>query len=216
MTEDTTLTDETREHVKNIMFGVTKCSELINENLVYIEYSFSPDTFTNERPQSIGQMYEAEVREILRNTNSYQVYKCGLLCNKYIPYICTQPDGIIVDNDGIVALHEIKSVSGVDYFNELCRNPITCDEYGILRIHEKSKAYLQIQLSLFISGLDRCLLSLYLPHGRYDKLRNIMVYKDLRYLEREVSRITHSFEKHVIPILQRKPKLGRGKLFKVE
>lgn len=217
ITDGARVNDQTRKTVKTLMFGVSYARLLANGNKSFIRRSFAPAQAVVSREPTGGELYEPEILRFLNTTKKFQVFKCKILVNKYIPFICCNPDGLIVNNDVIQYLLEIKSIRNIPNFKYLDRPPIYTDKDGRLHLHPGSKTYSQIQLSLLICGLEKCLLVVFLPDAKFDNLKKMVVWKDLKFLKSKMYKIIRSFQRIALPILDRKKcRLDGKKIFDEE
>lgn len=205
ITEGATVTREARRTVRSIMFGVANAWRMISEHEKFTNYIWSPAPYKQKRQVPIGETYEFEVKQLIEDTMPYTIIDSGILVNKHLPFMCVQPDGIVLMNGEVRGLLEIKSIKEVTEFRDLKRPPITCDpNTGKLTLSTNSKAYSQIQLSLLITGLNMCLLTVYLPHATGKKIASTVIWRDSNFMRWEAGRIIDSFKENALPILETK------------
>lgn len=210
-----TYTYEFGNESKKIMFGVSRCWILCRKGHSLsrlLRETMKPHMFRSGYLNT-GEQYESIAISYIERSGRRQVYRPDMLVNKYLPFICAKPDGIVVKGGNIIALLEVKSISRVDNYEEL--NGCVYWRKNHLELRRNSPQYLQVQLSLLITGLPKCFLAVVLPRRHEDKCRTFIVYKDYEYLKKHMNMIIHTFENNVIPILERNP-LVKRKIFNQE
>lgn len=118
-----------------------------------------------------GTKYENKALNEYQLLCSVHIIKLGVLIDKYQPWLCASVDGVVIENDCIDRLIEIKCPSScmkkpiVDYEKKRCNVQYLTLYCNNVELRESSVYYTQCQFQLYVTGLTVCDLYVYSPEG---------------------------------------------------
>lgn len=125
----------------------------MGKGLKFVEYGIGMEDFASVK---YSQIYNV------------QVIKCGLVVHQKQPWICASPDGIVMDNNKIKKLLEIKcpytckDTVLVDEESRNLRVPyLTYDKEKNICLKQNHTYFTQCQIQMYCTGLKECDLFVY-------------------------------------------------------
>lgn len=122
------------------------------------------------------------------------------------PWICVSPDGVVVENECITKILEIKCPSSChskpvyDSVNEKFNVGYLYMHKGDVHLKESNKYYTQCQTLMYPTGLTQCDLYVWSPKG--SSLVN--VYRDEKFLSILVPKTKDFYFTYLLPALYEK------------
>lgn len=176
-----------RSRNEDLAVRFIKDKQIMGKGLKYVDYGIGMEDFASK-------MYS--------NIYNKNVLKCGLVIHQKQPWMCASPDGLVVHNNKIQKLLEIKC-------------PYTCkdtmlvdDENGKLRVpylqYDKEKNiflkqnhsyFTQCQIQMYCTGLEECDLFVC---TKQDCI-TVSVKRDNLFLEKLVKKMEYFFFNYYLP-----------------
>lgn len=133
-----------------------------------------------------------------------QVIKCGLVVHQKQPWICASPDGVVIENNKIKKLLEIKcpltckDTFLVDEENKNLKVPyLRYDEEKHICLKQNHTYFTQCQIQMYCTGLEECDLFVY---TKQDCI-TVPIKRDNIFLEMLVKKMEHFYYNYYLPEL---------------
>lgn len=203
------MTDEFRQMCRSVYIGVSNIPDFLDGSDRWKRHFAKPKYLY--KSFKIGERFESKVIDWVERKvyggQSFQVFRPKIILNPNAPILSAIPDGILCFRNNAVALLEIKSVAHVTSFELLNRPPLLCRR-GKLICSRSSRTYTQIQLSLFVSNLPKCLLVVHLPDAeKGPKNKSIWIKSNKLFIKKTYSDLTYIFRKEVFPYIESKSEI---------
>lgn len=147
-----------------------------------------------------GIKLEPAAREWYKYHYRHHVHTVSFVTNQEQPWLGCSPDGLI-QADGVTELLEIKCAyskrSGKEKFIEGKCLPYLVVSNGACKLRESHQYYTQIQLSLYVLGLQVCRLLIYTPKEQMV----LTIPRCDTFLSHAVSKLERFYFTHLLPKL---------------
>jgi len=157
-------------------------------------------TFTGNSATVHGIASEDFVRTTIEAKTKIPISKVGVVISKEMPWLCGSPDGIFGDT-----LLEIKSPTNID-LKGFMKNPRKYDTHfnPVDATFSLSKTgnrgyYLQVQLTMFVLNVTKCMFVFYLQQSNI--LIDIIVDFDEAFVAVELRKLKCFYFTHMLPFL---------------
>ncbi|XP_068085057.1 uncharacterized protein [Anabrus simplex] len=150
---------------------------------------------------SYGSEMESEAIECYGSSFGVRVIRCGLIIHKKQPWICGSPDGIVLRGNVADRVLEVKCPSSckdkpiVDESGNVRVRYLYFDEQNNIQLKTSHMYYTQIQILMYITGLEKCDLYVY---SKAQQL-TIPIYQDNKYVEKYLTKMTKFYFNNYLP-----------------
>lgn len=174
-----------------------------------------------------GIKNEEKARKEYEQNYLVKVKKIGLVVSLQQPWLCVSPDGLVLRNNQVIKLLEIKcpatcsKLSIIDEINQKSNVKYIKIVNGKAELTRSHQYFCQIQLQLYICGLQEC--DLYI----YSQMKSlcITIYRSEEYIQNMVQKCENFYFHFFLPALYEKQikknsdvnnnqKLGNKRTFK--
>lgn len=167
-----------------------KDKKIIGKGLKYVEYGIRMEDFALKKYSDVHNVH---------------VMKCGLVIHQKQPWICASPDGLVICNNKVKKLLEIKcpyTCKDTLLINEVDGNlrvPYLQynDKKNIIYLKKNHNYFSQCQIQMYCTGLDECDLFIC---TKQDCI-TISVERDNIFLEKLVKKMEHFYFNYYLPEL---------------
>lgn len=156
------------------------------------------------RSLEYGLKYEKiALDEYISQTQSV-VHCVGVFIMPQQPWICVSPDGVVIENDCITKIVEIKCPSSCqskpvyDMATKSFNVPYLDLENDIVTLQPSHQYYTQCQMLMYATGLTECDLFVWSPKGSC----LTSIHRDDTFLKNLIHKLKEFYFSHYLPVLQ--------------
>lgn len=153
-----------------------------------------------------GTKKEPLARKEYMKMFNVEVIEVGLFVSKYQPWLCISMDGVVFENGKVSKLLEIKCPSTlkklpvIDWSKKISNMKyLKLDNSGNVTLDENNVYYTQIQVMLYVTGLQKCDLFVYTP-VKNGSLR-LTISKNDQFLKLVIPKCEEFYFSNVLPQL---------------
>lgn len=159
---------------------------IFGKGLKYVNYGIEMEDFAFKK---YSQIYNVHV------------IKCGLVVHQKQSWLCASPDGLVLQNNKVVKLLEIKCPYTCKDTLLIDKNGkpnvpyLLYDEKNIIYLKQNHSYFTQCQIQMYCTGLEECDLFIY---TKKDCI-NISVKRDNLFLEKLVKKMEYFYFNYYLP-----------------
>lgn len=163
--------------------------KIFGKGLKYVEYGTKMEDFALKKYSCVHNKH---------------VIKCGLVTHQKQPWLCASPDGLVIYNNRVQKLLEIKCPYSckdgllIDETNGSLRVPyLQYNEENIICLKQNHNYFSQCQIQMYCTGLEECDLFVY---TKQDCI-TVSVKRDNLFLEKLVKKMEFFYFNYYLPEL---------------
>lgn len=171
------------------------------------------DMLHSDKIETVATKYgiekEKEASSLYGQKYGVQVVDVGVIVKKRQSWLCASCDGVVLKNSLITNLLEIKSPESckskviVDEINKSCNVSYLKFENGVVTLNKNDKIYTQIQVQLYVTGLQECDLFIFTPYVDVATKKNcsvcIKIQRDDDFIKNCILKAEEFYFKHYLP-----------------
>lgn len=152
-----------------------------------------------------GIQNETKAKDMYKEIYNVDIKEVGLIVKYGQPWLCGSPDGVVVEDDIITKLLEIKcpktceKIPVVDYATETCNVNYLEIVNGLVQLKESHVYYTQCQIQTYLTGMSQCDLFVFSPVENGSCCIN--VHRNETFLKEAIYSSERFFFNHYLPAL---------------
>ncbi|KAL4084013.1 hypothetical protein QTP88_029329 [Uroleucon formosanum] len=148
-----------------------------------------------------GNKYESEAIEYYNTQFNNTILKCGVIVHSQKPWLCSSPDGIVIENETLTKVLEVKcpiscqSKPICDPENQKCNVPYLKYSNNKVVLSTTHQYYTQCQILMYCCGISECDLLVY---NKIDPVV-INIEKNVLFLQTILPRLEYFYFNFYLP-----------------
>jgi len=164
--------------------------KIFGKGLKYVEYGINMEDYASKKYSQVHGVH---------------IIKCGLVVHQRQPWMCASPDGLVIHNNKVIRLLEIKcpytckDTQLIDKHSGKLRVPYLQYDEGksIISLKRSHNYFTQCQIQMYCTGLQECDLFVYTNQDCI----TVSIKRDNLFLENLVKKMEYFYFNYYLPVL---------------